>query len=309
MNKSWKYGLFLSLSIASIELITIFVFKLLTLNIRFFSFLSSLILVLLVAISSAIISILVINTVPYFKKFLLQHRSLIRFQSLSHPLLVQLSIEAPGTYHHSLTVGNLAYKAARSINADAMLARVGAYYHDIGKLKDPFVFIENKKTLDEAIKLKSLTEIKKMANLIISHVEYGLYLAKNNNIPIDIMTFIAEHHGTTLAIYFYDEAKKIDSSIEKKYFCYAGPKPLTRETAIVMLADAIEAKIRLCQNINVEEISIIIDETIEQRLKEKQLELSGLNHYDITKIRQAFIDILSSIHHQRINYKDAKSRN
>lgn len=301
MNKPLKYGLFLTLTIGITFIVTILIFEALTSKMLFFSVGKLSLLLFTSFIASLIITIIIINTIPYFKKFLLEQRSMIRFQNLSHPLLVKLSLDAPGTYHHSMMVGNLAYKAAKEIKADAISTRIGAYYHDIGKLKDPNLFIENYKN-QTIPNYETIKDLKKVAKEIIDHVEYGLVLAKKNNLPPQMMAFIAEHHGTTSTMYFYDRAKIIDSKISISDFTYPGPKPLSEETAIVMLADAIEAKLRLIKDINPEIILKIVDETIEERIKQKQLDLSGIDHVKIRKIRNSFIETLHSIHHQRIEY-------
>jgi hypothetical protein len=303
INKAVKYGLFLFLVTAFTEITILSLFELLTKNLSFFSLLKFSLFVLAIDISSLIITLIVLNTVPYFRKFLIRERSWQHYQSLTHPLLLKLSIEAPGTYHHSLAVANLSYNAAKAIGADAILTRIGAYYHDIGKAINPGNFIENQKEEKPTIIFENINDLKKGAKNIIVHVQDGLEAAKQYNLPPEISAFIAEHHGTTQTLYFVNEAKKRNANISLDVFTYPGPKPLSRETAIVMLADAIEAKLRLIKDINNLDINNTVNEVIHERLDQKQLELSGLNQLDIQKIHQSFIKTLSTIHHQRINYK------
>jgi hypothetical protein len=244
---------------------------------------------------------LLINTIPYLKQFILTDRSLNRYQNLSHPLLLRLSLEAPGTYHHSLMVANLSYKAAKEIGANCILARTGAYYHDIGKLQNPEIFIENQYQQDP-LKTTNIQKIKLFAKKIINHVNFGIKLAKTYNLPPEIIIFIAEHHGTTTTLFFYNTAKKINSRINIKDFTYPGPKPLSAESAIVMISDAVEAKLRLIKDINKNNITETVNQIINDRILKNQLNLSGLNPSQINKIRKSLIETLITINHQRISY-------
>lgn len=301
MRKPLKYGLFLTLLITITQIATIFLYELVAYNRIDTSGIKIIFLLIITLITSIIIVAIVLNLVPYLKQFILIDRSFLRFQSLSHPLLLKLSLEAPGTYHHSLMVANLSYQAAKEINADAILARVGSYYHDIGKLEDPKIFIENQE-IPQTINSKNIKAIKSRAKKIIDHVNYGLRLAKKHNLPPKIMGFIAEHHGTTVPLYFFNAAKEIDPKIKLSDFTYPGPKPLSPESAIVMLSDAIEATLRLIKDINKEEITKTVNRIVDERVSQKQLELSGLNKLEIKKIKDSYIKTLSNIHHQRINY-------
>lgn len=304
INKAVKYGLFLFLATAFTQIIILSLFEILAKNLPFFSLLKFLLYILAITISSLIITLVVLNTVPYFRKFLMKERSLQRFQSLTHPLLLKLSVEAQGTYHHSLSVANLSYNAAKAIGADAVLTRIGAYYHDIGKLSNPRMFIENQKDKNpDNIIFQNISDIKSNAKDIIGHVSDGLRYAKENNLPPEITGFVAEHHGTTQTLFFVNAAKKLNPNITLDIFTYPGPKPLTRETAIVMLADAIEAKLRLVKDIKTLDIQTTVNEIISERVDQKQLELSGLNQYDLSAIQASFVKTLTTIHHQRINYK------
>lgn len=306
-NKTIRLSLFLALYIALIQIITFGLFNILTKNIPFLNSIKIIFFIITAFISAFLIVIVILNTIPYLKKFFITERSLLRYQSLSNPLLLKLSTNAPGTYHHSLQVANLAYKAAQAIKADAILARTGAYYHDIGKLEDPLLFIENQSEKENDLIIKNATELKKIAQKIINHVNYGLKLAKENNLPPELMAFIAEHHGTTSPLFFILKIKEKNPKISTKELIYPGPKPLSIESAIVMLADAIEATLRIIKNIEILEIEKVVDQIINERIEQNQLNLSGLNSEKIKKIRNSFINTLSTIHHQRINYGKNKA--
>lgn len=301
MSKPLKYGLFLTSTILVAQIATILIYELIAYNRIDLSWVKFVIMLIVSIISSLIIVAVILNIIPYLKQFILNDRSFLRFQSLSHPLLLRLSFEAPGTYHHSLMVANLSYQAAKAINVDAILTRVGSYYHDIGKLENPEIFIENQSKLS-TIEFENLKEIKDQAKKILNHVNYGLELSKKHNLPPKIMAFIAEHHGTTVPQYFFNSAKKINPKISSKDFSYPGPKPLSPESAIIMLSDAIEATLRLVKDINKKRIIENVNTIIDERISQNQLELSGLTQNDLDKIKSSFIKTLSNIHHQRINY-------
>lgn len=301
MNKPLKYGLFLTLVVAVTQIITVIIYELIAYSRIDFTFIKIILLIIISLISASIVVAVIINVIPYLKQFILNDRSFLRFQNLSHPLLMRLSLEAPGTYHHSLMVANLAYQAAKSIKADAILARVGSYYHDIGKLKNPEIFIENQKN-PQAFTSNNLKQINSVAKKIINHVNYGLVLAKKHNLPPKIMAFIAEHHGTTTPQYFLNAAKKIDPKVKISDYSYPGPKPLSAESAIIMLSDAIEATLRLVKDISADDITKTVDQIMSERIKQKQLDLSGLDNIKLKKIKKSFIETLSNINHQRISY-------
>lgn len=296
MSKPIKYALFL---VAAITLV-IFIFSI------FFSFLGSAYILLFIVslLSAIIITIIIIYTSPILKDMLATYRSMMRLENLSHPLLIELSLEAPGTYHHSLMVANLANRAAKTIGANSILTRIGGYYHDIGKTENPAFFIENQVEGDNPH--SELNDSKKSAKIIINHVTNGVKLAQENHFSKDLIDLIEQHHGTTLVTFFYEQAKKKNPKVRMNDFRYPGPKPLTSEAAILMLADAIEAKIRLCNKITPLVIRETVDEIIDLRVKDRQLELSGLDQPKIERIRQSFIETLSTMFHQRIKYPEKK---
>jgi len=296
MNKPYKYGLFLVLIISVIVFVVTYLFK----------FLGSSIIILLISafISALIISIIIIFSAPILKDILATFRTMMRLESLSHPLLIELSLEAPGTYNHSLTVANLASRASKAIGADSILTRIGGYYHDIGKLKKPEYFIENQ--IPGENPHAEMDDPQKSAEIILDHVKDGVKMAEDNHFPKEIIDLIEQHHGTTIVTFFYQKAKDKYFKASREEFKYPGPKPLTPEAAILMLSDAIEAKIRLVAKITPLVIRETVDEVINTRIKEKQLEVSGLDDNKIARIRISFIETLSTIFHQRINYPGTK---
>jgi len=252
---------------------------------------------------------IVAGAVPIFE-FLFKvvtNISLLELSDFNHPLLKRLVLEAPGTYHHSLLVGNLAEVAAESINANALLARIGAYYHDIGKLEKPEYFSENQnKSLSRHEQLKA--SISKL--VIINHVKNGLILAKKHKLNSAIVEFIEQHHGTSLVFYFYLRAleqteKKED--VKEEIFRYTGPKPQTKETAIVLLADSSEAACRAVENPNAQRIDEIVHTVVNNKFIDGQLDECDLTLKDLHKIAKTFIHILSAIYHSRVEYPEMKS--
>jgi cyclic-di-AMP phosphodiesterase PgpH len=227
---------------------------------------------------------------------------LLEISRPTHPLLRQLLLKAPGTYHHTLIVSNMAERAAEAIGADSLLTRVGAYYHDVGKTIRPFFFIENRNEgIDPHAQLDPYTS----AQIIIGHVKDGIELARKYRLPRRVTDFIPEHHGTTIAPFFYREAVKQSGGPEKvdrSQFEYPGPKPRSRETAITMLADGAEATVRSRHPSSVEELQQIVSEAIQARLLAGQLDESSLTMEDLHAVQRAFIDVLRGLQHPRIDY-------
>ena len=222
-----------------------------------------------------------------------------------HQLLKTLLDKAPGTYHHSLTVSNLCEAAAEAIGANPILARVGALYHDIGKLKRPLFFVENQSYfgIDNPHKNHNPHASK---TLIIAHTKDGVELAMKNGLPSVINNFILQHHGEGLVSYFYNEAVKEEGieNVHENEFRYSGPKPNMKETAILMLADAIESAVRAFKNPTTEDIENIIDKIIVDRLNDGQLSDSPLTLKDIKTIAATFSRILRGMQHERIKYQE-----
>jgi putative nucleotidyltransferase with HDIG domain len=220
----------------------------------------------------------------------------------THPLLRQLLLKAPGTYHHSLLVSNMAEQAAEQIGADALLARVGAYYHDIGKTVRPYFFIENQA---DGINVHDRLDPKTSAQIILSHSKDGLDLARKYRLPGKIQEFIAQHHGVGLVSYFYRQACQQEGgagTVNEDDFRYPGPRPFSKEVAIVMLADGCESAVRSARPTSSEEIDELVRKVINDRLLRGELDDSDLTLRDLGKIREAFTSILQGVFHPRIKY-------
>ncbi len=221
----------------------------------------------------------------------------------THPLLQELLLKAPGTYHHSLMLSNLAEQAAEAIGADPLLTRVGAYYHDVGKIRRPYFFVENQ---GEGINVHERLDPKTSAKIVISHVKDGLELGQKYSLPQAILDFIPEHHGTTRQSYFYHQAQEEGGEVQEGDFRYPGPRPHSRETAILMLADGVEAAIRAESPSTPEEIGKIVRQIIERRLSDGQLDNSDLTLRDLEKIKETFVKVLEGVYHPRIKYPEGE---
>lgn len=233
------------------------------------------------------------------------HFRLLEISNPSEPLLQQLLKEAPGTYQHSIMVANLAEAAANAVGADALLCKVGAYYHDIGKIKRPRFFVENQTGQDNPHDRlnPALSTL-----IILSHVKDGLELAQKNKLPDVIQKFIAEHHGTSLVSYFYHQAvSRATEPVFEEDFRYPGPKPSLRETGIVMLCDGIEAAARTLPSPTPEAISELVHKMTRQCLEDGQLDECDLSFKDISVIRESLIRSLKGIYHTRIEYPEPSS--
>ncbi len=226
--------------------------------------------------------------------------TLLELADLNQPLLKRLAMEAPGTYHHSIIVGNLAEAAAKAINANPLLARVGAYYHDIGKMEIPEYFVENQ--LGIKSKHESLNPTMS-ALLLTSHVKKGRLIGEEAGLPDAVLNFIEEHHGTTMMKYFYNKAQEMGLPIDSdEEFRYPGPKPQSKETAIVMLADSTEAASRTLDNPSSARIHNLIQRLINEKFTSGELTECGLTLKDLNLIREAFVAILIGVFHHRIPY-------
>ncbi|HKM42965.1 MAG TPA: HDIG domain-containing protein [Limnochordia bacterium] len=256
-------------------------------------------------LSGVLASVIAIGVLPYLES-LFKIVSPIRLLELSnpnHPLLRRLMLEAPGTYHHSILVGNLAEAAAESIGADGLLARVGSHYHDIGKLRRPYFFVENQVGKDNphdkmAPSLSTL--------IITSHVKDGVELASEFKLPPVVTQFIAQHHGTDLVRFFYHRACEAsgDDSVEERDFRYLGPKPQGKEVAIVSLADATEAAVRSISKPNPGKIEGLVRKIIKDRLNSGELDESDLTFQDMDRIANAFTKVIMGMFHARVEYPE-----
>ncbi|MCS6918856.1 MAG: HD domain-containing protein [Fimbriimonadales bacterium] len=226
--------------------------------------------------------------------------TLLELASLEQPLLRELREKAPGTYFHSQQVGQLAEEAALAIGADPLLARVAGYYHDIGKLNKPEFFIENQEGVDS---LHAQINPTLSARIIAAHVREGVELARQHRLPTAVCDIIAQHHGTSLITYFYYQAinGRHDPVLEQ-HFRYEGPKPQTREAAIVMLADSVEAASRVLGDVTPARLANFVHEMIESRRQDGQLDECNLTFRDLKLIEEAFVRVLVAARHRRIEY-------
>ena len=226
--------------------------------------------------------------------------TLLEWSDLNRPLMQRLSLEAPGTYAHTIAIANLAEAGARAIGANALLARVGAYYHDIGKIAKPQYFVENqRKGRNPHDKLKPGTS----AQIIRNHVREGLEMAEEHKLPRALRAFITEHHGTGSIAYFLEKAKERGGTIpDPNEFSYPGPLPQTAETAVVMLADGVEAATRVLAEPTPEKIRDVVDHIVRQRIEQGQLRDAPLTLKQLDVIKDEFTRVLSGMYHNRIDY-------
>jgi hypothetical protein len=231
----------------------------------------------------------------------------LELTDFNNPLLRELSSKAPGTFHHSIIMGNLSEQAAKEIGANQILARVGCYYHDIGKVVSPEYFVENQ--LESKNKHEQLNP-SLSAKMIIAHVKNGIKLAEKYRMPREIINFIPMHHGNTLVSYFFEKARTeegTEESIHDYIYRYPGPKPKSKETGIVMLADAVEAATRAIEDPTPAKLETQIDEIIKSRFIEGELDDCDLTLKDLIKIKHSFLKTLVGIHHHRIRYPDQEN--
>jgi cyclic-di-AMP phosphodiesterase PgpH len=225
----------------------------------------------------------------------------------SHPLLRQLLLKAPGTYHHTLMIANLAEEAAERIGANALLTRVGAFYHDIGKIRRPHFFTENQMGGPNH---HDGLDPQTSADIIRGHVLKGLELARQYRLPSRVQAFISEHHGDAFISFMYQKAVEAAggdaSQVEERRFRYAGPKPQSKETALVMLADTTEAISKSKRPSSVEELKELVDYAIKLRMEQGQLDQCDLTLRDLEIVRQSFVDTLKGLYHTRVEYPEPK---
>ncbi|HOU36929.1 MAG TPA: HDIG domain-containing protein, partial [Candidatus Omnitrophota bacterium] len=258
--------------------------------------------------NGAACGIIVLGILPVFE--FLFHRvtniSLLEMADFNHPLLHRLMLEAPGTYHHSLIVGNLSEAACSAIGANSLLARIGAYYHDVGKLAKPEYFSENQ---DLAVNKHDTLSPTISKLVIMNHIKEGIDLARQYHLNASIIDFIQSHHGTSLVYYFYRRAlERVEDTQEvpEEGFRYPGPKPRTKEIAVVLLADSVEAATRSMKSPSPDGIRELVHKIINNKFIDGQLDDCDLTLRDLEKIAQVFIHVLSGIYHTRITYPEQK---
>lgn len=294
-----KISIVLFLSIALIVFVVFFLIFILINSISGPMYLEPVILATAALFTSLILTLGSSAFSPIFSDAIVVMRRLLRFESLSNPLLLRLSEEAPGTFHHVINVSILAQKAAKAIGADTLLVRIGAYYHDLGKLYQPGLFIENQSG-DEIPSSENAEAIRRDAQRIIAHTKKGVEIAAMNHLPNELINIIAEHHGTTRMLYFYEEAKRQGLKIKKTDFKYDGPIPQSKESALIMLSDSVEAAARAVSFLTKDKIAEIVENAILDKISENQLKNSGLSESDLAHIKSSLSDTLNSIYHQRI---------
>ena len=258
------------------------------------------------ALNGLISSVLTIGTTPVFENIfnIITPFKLNDLGNPEKPLLKRLMFEAPGTYHHCLMVGNLAEAACLRIGADNQLARVAAYYHDIGKLRRPDYFFENQMGANPHDFLMPNESAKVLRN----HVDDGLEIAKQYRLPKDIRDIIAQHHGVTLAGFFYKKALEITPDAKEDDFRYPGPKPESKEAGIVMLADSCEAAVRSLDEKTEESIRAMVTKIVKNRMAEGELDDCDLSFRELGEIIEAFVSMLGSHFHKRIKYDDKEQK-
>lgn len=299
MEKSLKSGLYIVLLIFltsfGLVILAVYLAGVLNLSIIFYLFFATL---LSSAISVTILGGLFTSLIGH----LVHIRRFYRLDSLTNPLLLRLSSEAPGTYHHSILVANLASKAAKVVGADSLLCRVASYFHDIGKLKNPGFFIENQPSYKNLNNIEAqLNSPLKNAQIIISHVASGVEIANEAHLPKEVINIIAQHHGNSTCIYFYEQARsKRVPDTKKSDYKYSGPKPQSKEAAIIMLADSLEASARAKNGET--DLKTLVEETFSDKINERQLSESVLSQRDLFKLKKVFVENLESILHPRIDY-------
>ena len=230
---------------------------------------------------------------------------LLELANPSNRLLRRLLLETPGTYHHSVMVGNLAERAAETIGADPLLARVAAYYHDIGKMKNPLAFIENQAG---ARNIHDDLNAETSARIIAGHIRDGIDLGYEHGLPVQVIGYIPQHHGTSVMTYFHQKALREvggrDDLVDERTYRYPGPKPQTREAAIIMLADGVEASVRSLDEKDEESIRAMVDRIVDDRVEDGQLDDAELTLKNISQIKDAFVGQLLGMYHSRIKYPD-----
>jgi len=228
-------------------------------------------------------------------------QTLLELLDFNHPLLKKLATQAVGTYHHSLVVGNLAERAAEAIGANPLLARVGSYYHDIGKLVNTEIFTENN---EDSSQIHDKLKPEESARMIRNHVQEGIVLANRYNIPRPVIEIIVQHHGSSSIRYFLDQAAKTGEIGDMDNYRYPGPKPMSKEAALVMLADIVESTTKSKNVSTEEEIARIIEDTIQRLIREGQFDESPISIRDLSRVKKSMLPVLESIYRKRLDYPE-----
>ncbi|MED1205094.1 HD family phosphohydrolase [Heyndrickxia acidicola] len=257
--------------------------------------------------SGILSSILTMGLLPFFEALfgILSTMRLIELSNPNHPLLKRILTEAPGTYHHSLMVGNLAEAACEAIGANGLLARVGCYYHDIGKTKRPHFFIENQLNIENP---HDHLDPETSKEIIIAHAVDGAEMLREHRLPKELEDIAEQHHGTTLLKYFFYKAKEKDPHVDEESFRYPGPKPQTKETAVISIADSVEAAVRSMPKPNADKIKRLVNNIVQDRLEDGQLNECDITLKELEVIKKTFCETLNGIFHSRIEYPNEKNK-
>ncbi|MGM9924818.1 MAG: HD family phosphohydrolase [Bacillus sp. (in: firmicutes)] len=250
-------------------------------------------------------SILAIGLLPFIEGGfgILSTMKLIELSNPNHPLLRKILMEAPGTYHHSVMVANLAEAACEAIGANGLIARVGCYYHDLGKTKRPQFFIENQMNIDNPHdKLSPATS----RDIIIDHVKDGVKILQKHKMPKEVVDIAAQHHGTTLLKFFYYKEKEMNPDVKEEDYRYPGPKPQSKESAVISVADSVEAAVRSMKQPTREKIESLVKSIIHDRLNDEQFSECDITIKELTIVERTFCETLNGIFHSRIEYPDEK---
>jgi len=258
-------------------------------------------------VSGILSSVFTIGLLPFFEAGfgILSTMRLIELSNPNHPLLKKLLTETPGTYHHSVMVANLAEAACEAIGANGLLARVGCYYHDVGKTKRPPFFIENQMNIENPHdRLPPETS----KDIIISHATDGAKELRKHKLPKEIVDIAEQHHGTSLLKFFYYKAKKLDENTPESEYRYPGPKPQTKEAAVISLADSVEAAVRSMANPTPGEIRLLVHNIAQDKILDGQFNECNLTLKEIELVKKRFCETLNGIFHSRIEYPDLKQQ-
>jgi len=295
----WRAGIYVSLvNVSTALMITLFEGHILSID--------PLIILGAALANGIVVAMLVSALLPPFEHLfnLTTDISLLELLDLNQPLMRELLVEAPGTYHHSIIVGNLAEAAAEAIGVDPLLARVSAYYHDIGKIKMPDYFVENQVT---SVSMHDKLAPRMSSLILLSHVKEGVELARAHKLPDPVIDIIQQHHGSSVQTFFYQKARehydnKLTPPVTEEDFRYPGPKPQTRVAALVLMADAVEASSRVLTDTSPARVSLLVDRIINHCFIDGQLDDCELTFKDIREIKSHFVYLLSSMYHKRVNY-------
>ncbi len=264
------------------------------------------------ALATLIVGVVIQSILPVIERVfgVVTSMTLLDYSDANQPLLKKLAMEAPGTYSHSLLVGAISESAAEAIGANGLLARVGAYYHDIGKINKPAYFVENQ--MGETSRHDHLSPA--MSQLVIvGHVKDGIEIAKEFGLPVALRQFIETHHGTTLIQYFFEEAKKKHngkgSDVSESEFRYVGPKPQSIEAAIVMIADSVESATRAMVDVSPTRIESLVHNIIMKRLQDGQFDECDITLRELSSIQKSLTKALAAHHHARIAYPESNEQN